>query len=218
MSLYLLTAVPLSYILMVVTSGSDRAGEKFATIVKPLLRGVATWSVGYVLYLFLAPLAPLEFTGRRIYAHYAFRDFVYWTVVAMIGFLVLRLFRRRRDEDQEWGLASCGSYMLGVLLLEPVVDMIEFHRTLNVYQLFLLPTLRVAMVYVFASLTGAAKERAPVVRLFSYLSVTAISFLPGFVPLLFRLSYPILSYLVCFVFLTGVVTIYLYALRSGASS
>ena len=213
MSMYLLAAAPIAYVFMLVTA--DSTAEAYSSVVKPLLRGIVVWIVSYLVYLFVSPLVPLQYDAPQIYGYYAFHDFGYWTSVGIVGFLLVRFLRR--DRPKEPALVSAGAFFLGVFLVQPVIDLITFHKVLNAYHLFLLPTLRILLVYAFASLISIYRDFSGLVQAVVYIAMFGFSLLLAFVPMLFTLSYPVYAYLLAVVLAAGVALLYLYALHAGTN-
>ena len=182
MSTYLLLGTPFTFIFLLFLSRSDASTEMF----RNLLRGVVVWGIGYVFYFFTSPLFELRYTPERIFTYYLFREFAYWSLFAICGHLAFSVPALRRSERGKAGEKA--AFIVGVFLLIPIIDLITYHKILNTYYLFLLPSLRIALILVFVSAPTLLRGSQIVSVLVTYAILLAWAVIATFVPMLYTLQ------------------------------
>ena len=208
MILFLLFGPPLAYLLSLAITGS-----RSISIIVYSIRGIATWIVSYLLYLILKSAVPLDFEPSRLYAYFAFHDFGFWLVTGGAGYFVSKLFGEHRYDTASFH--EIGAFIIGFLLLQPVFDLIEFHRNLDPYLLFALPLLRCAAVFAIPSFAVLSIDKAIAIRGLFALCVPVLVFLSPLVPYFREQSQILLSLLLSAIVLTGSITPFLFARRDA---
>ena len=206
MILFLLFGTPLTYLLTLAIT--DR---KSGSIVSFSLRGVAVWVVSYLLYLILRTAVPLDFESTKLYFYFAFHDYGYWMITGGAGYFVFKLFGARRHDSA--GFHEMGAFVLGFLLFQPVVDLIEFHRSLDPYLLFVLPLFRCVMVIAIPSFALLSLDKSIVVRGLFTLCTVILVFLAPLVPYFREQSQIVVSLLLALLVSAGSITPFLFARR-----
>ena len=208
MILFLLIGPPLAYLFSLAATDVGSG-----SIVIYLLRGVAVWIVAYLLYLFLRTTVPLEYELSRLYSYFAFHDFVYWLAAGSAGYFVAKLFSQRHNDQA--GFTEIGAFVLGFLLIQPVVDLIEFHRNLDPYLLFILPMLRCALVFAIPAFAALSAEKTLIIRGLLMLCVPLLIFISPLVPFYREQSQILVSLLLSLLVIAGSIAPFIFVRRDA---
>lgn len=212
MWIYLLLGPPLAYLLMVWWDDDpDSTGRLGA-----MLRGLLVWLTGIVGFLFLAPLVEIRYTPQRLYLYYLFRDFGYWTLLGILGYVVFYVLPA--DDGRRRTSGEVGAYALALFLPAPIVDLIDFRMVLNPYHLFLLPSLRIAVIFAFTGLVSAMDDTAPVFRTLSFAGTLSVALLAACVPMLYVTNRTVAACLVCGAIVAGLVSGFVLTKRARVGS
>ena len=207
MILFLLIGPPLSYMLAL----QMRKIRSPTETVRTILQGMGVWAVAFLLYLLLRPLVPLRFDRTGLYLYFALHDFVYWIAAATAGFLIVSL----RDSNPRISLSVdvIGGFLLGIFLAQPVIDLIESHQNLQIYDLFLLPALRIVLILALPALLVIAADSSLFVRILLSAAIVSLTFLAPLVPFFAVRNLAIVSYALVGIFSVGAIALFLVARR-----
>ena len=208
MSIYLLLGIPLVSTLILFLSRDEIS----ISLLYPMVRGVVTWILGYLVFFFVSPLVELRYDTEGIYFFYFFRDYGYWSFVAIAGHVLLSLSKSRRLSSD--GIGNLTAFMLGFFLLAPVVDLISYHKILNTYYLFLLPSLRIVLLLTFISVRTLFRKSTIAFRVLSYVIVLATAFLVALVPLSYTMQRFGFAYLACAIFFVSIAVLLSFVLNA----
>lgn len=205
MWLFLVAGPPLVLAILVTVSND----YSFHTVVKPLLKGIGIWIPAYIIYLFIDSSIQLDFSPDRIFLYYQLHHTTYWMVFGIIGYLITSY--KSFEPHAQDHLVGAASFMLGIFLLQSVVDLIEAHRILNAYYLFLVPTMRIIMIVGFASLVGIFRGLSPLLQIVSFVGSLATAILASLIPLFYIWSFAFVAYVLCFFLSVCVAVLFAFA-------
>ncbi len=145
MVLYSLLAVPIFALLVVSYKLSSGTDAKQIWI--QYSRGVLTFIPAYIIYLLLAGLVPLTFSYSGIYLYYFFYNALFYPFLGTLAYVVIKRF----SKDPYTGSVSEGfAFLAGFFTFVSVLEIVRHFPNYNAYLLFLLPTLRLAIIAALA--------------------------------------------------------------------
>jgi len=139
MHLFLIAAAPLSFIYVLILR--DEAGEPSSLVGVSALRGMLAYLFELAILLLLGRFAPRVYSGWSAYFYSALYDFG----IPIIGTYLLYLWftpdvRGLSSRERRLGLLS---FMAGAFTLAGIMDIFMRAEYFGLYELFLLPALRV---------------------------------------------------------------------------
>ena len=140
MHLFLIAAAPLSFIYVLILR--DEAGEPSSLVGASALRGMLAYLIELAILLLLGRFVPRVYSGWSAYFYSARYDFG----IPIIGTYLLYLWftpdvRGLSSRERRLGLLS---FMAGAFTLAGIMDIFLRAEYFGLYELFLLPALRVA--------------------------------------------------------------------------
>lgn len=184
MHIFLIAAVPLSYVYALVLR--DEAGDDASLVGVSVLRGVVAYLVELVVLLVFRRFVRRAYSGLGAYFYAAAYDFA----IPILGaFLLFLLFtpdvRGLSSRERRLGLLSFGA---GVFILAGIMDLFLQSSYFGIYELFLLPALRVAAVLLVPVFYRLFVEETFWVRGFYLAAIVALPFAMAAVFLLVIMS------------------------------
>ena len=186
MHVFLISAVPLSYIYALILR--DEAGDDPALVGASVLRGMLGYLVELIVLLIIRRYVPRPYSGIGTFFYAALHDFG----VPILGTLLLFLLftpdvRGLSGRERRLGLLSFGA---GVFTLSGIMDLFVHGGYFGLYELFLLPALRVVAVLIVPVLYLLFAEETFWIRGFYMAAIVALPFAMAAVFFLVILSMP----------------------------
>lgn len=201
MTLFLLTAVPLSYLLTVALMGAQGLPRK--TLVTPAIRGGILALVVYGLFYRIREVSVVSYAPADLFVRAMSLDVSGPAFVMLLGCALLcRWLFIERSTDFFIGWLS---FAAGFYTIFGVIEVIYPIRYPSVFDLFLVPALRVSLMLFFASFMTAARGSGGFIRVAWIVALIGSLVLPSFVPQLFLLRYTTFSVVLTGVFAIGAV-------------
>jgi hypothetical protein len=154
MILFFLTLIPLILIGLVLAHTSKSFGVK--TFLENVFWGLKLFFPALLLYLIITLFFHLNHTPRGIFFFRLIRDYLVWSVLWLTGY---GLIYRWMENSLEAAVRELIGYGLGFFLLTAVVDCIANFGSYDIYNLFLLPLLRVGLLFGAAFLVAWGRTR-----------------------------------------------------------
>lgn len=183
MLVFLLTAVPLSFFLLVALMGAGNLPQKVLILpaIPGLLfalpvHGALSWGRRFVTYEY-EPVALSIFHGVF--------DVTGPAILVLLGVVLLarRLFEER-STDLYIGLSS---FVAGFLTVVGVLEVVYAGHYHSLYDLFLLPSIRVFFLLLLPALVTAARHEGGVLRIAYIVALSVAMLVPVIVPVLFAM-------------------------------
>jgi len=149
MVLYCLFAVPI-FSLFVLSYKLSRGADAKQLWVQ-FSRGLLTFIPAYIIFLLVAGRIPLVYTYGGIYGYYFFHDAFLLSVMGALSYILIRAFSRAPEKDS---VSHVFVFFAGYFTFASVLEIVRHFPNYNYYLLFLLPTLRLAVIAAFAFLVA----------------------------------------------------------------
>lgn len=210
MSVFLLTAVPLSFLLLVTLMGAGNRSK--VVLFTPAIRGGLLALPVYALIARLEYISSVQYEPLlTLFLHVGVKDVIAPAVVALLGGIVFcwKLFSEE-STDLFVGLAA---FIAGFFTVFGVIEVVYPSHYSSVYDLFLIPVVRVGVMLLLAGLTTAVYREGSLLRVL-WVLLGLLSFaVPAFVPTLFAMSYDLISVLVTVAYI-GLALVGVYLLQT----
>ncbi len=191
MTLFLLTAVPLSFLFVVALMGAHGLPRK--TLITPAIRGGILALVVYGLFYRVRDITVISYEPSELFLRVLGLDVAGPAVVLVVGCALLcRWLFIERSTDFFIGWLS---FAAGFLTIFSVIEVVYPVRYPSIFELFLVPALRVSIMLFVASFMTAARGSFGWVRVGWIAAMLVVLILPAFVPQLFLLRYTAYSVL-----------------------
>lgn len=185
MAVFLLTAVPLTFLLTVALMGAQGLPRK--TLVTPGIRGGIFALVCYALFYWIEQMLVISYDPAQLFLRAVIIDTAGPSIVMMLGCAILcRWLAIERSTDFFIGWLS---FAAGFFTIFGVIEAVYPIGYPSIYQLFLLPALRVSLVLVVASFMTAIRGSRVWMRLAWAAALLGFLGLSAFAPQLYELRY-----------------------------
>lgn len=186
MVLYSLLAIPLFCLFLVASKFSGGSDAKRLWV--QFSRGVLVFIPVYLILLLIRTAVPLRFSYASIYAYYFIYHALYYSALGSLGYIIIKRF----SADAERGSVSeAFVFLAGFFTFSSVLDIVRNFPYFDSYELFLYPTMKLAVIAALAFLLARYVGGRGWGR-WGYLAVGALFVaMTAFVPFLFmiHLSY-----------------------------
>lgn len=198
MILFSLTLIPLLLVGLVLAHRPKSFGVK--TFLENVFWGIKLFFPALLLYLLITMFFHLDHTPRGIFLYRLIQDYLIWVLLWLTGY---GLIYRWAENSLESAVRELLAYGLGFFLMTGVVDSIINFGSYDVYNLFLLPLLRVGLLFGASFLTGWGRTRGRRIMGVTFgLAVPVFSL--GAVPaLLFYLGRPVWAVLITLILISA---------------
>ena len=183
MILFSLTLISLILIGLVLAHPPEGFGVK--TFLENVFWGIKLFFPALLFYLLINMFFHLDYTPRGIFLHRLFRDYLVWAVLWSVGY---GLIYRWIENSLESAFRELIGYGLGFFLLTGVVDCLLNFGSYDVYNLFLLPLLRVGLLFGASFLIAWGRTRDHRVMGLTFFLAIPVFALGAVPPLLFYLG------------------------------
>jgi hypothetical protein len=172
MHIFLIAAAPVSYIYALILR--DEAGESPALVGVSALRGLLAYLIELAILLLLGRFAPRTYSGIGAYFYSVLYDFG----IPVLGSFLLFLWftpdvRGLAARERQLSLLS---FVAGVVSLSGIMDIFVRAEYFGVFELFLLPGLRVAAMLLIPVLYRLFVEETFWIRILYIAGIVAIPF------------------------------------------
>jgi len=173
MHLFLFAATPLSFIYALILR--DEAGEPSSLVGVSALRGMLAYLMELAILLLLGRFIPRVYSGWGAYFYSALYDFG----IPLLGTFVLYLWftpdvRGLSSRERRLGLLS---FIAGAITLAGIMDIFLRAEYFGLYELFLLPALRVTAMLLIPILYRLFVDETFWIRGFYIVAITALPFI-----------------------------------------
>lgn len=205
MIVFLLSAVPLFGVWMLTTV--TRPGRGLRAVVTPLLIGLATWALFYVIYLVVQGAVEITYSWGGLYGYYLFHHTGFPFAFAVLGFLVFL----RRQSSPYAVIIYCSAFF-GMLAIHDVIAQLQ---VFDPYILVLLPFIRIVLIMLFTAVWAASGIYEPVRRYLLTAGVLLGGALCGLIPMFYYHSYRGTAFIVTALLVGGAGVWFWYACSFG---
>lgn len=204
MILFLLTLLPL--LMAAILLAHEPKGPGVKKFLENVIWGIRSFVVALVLYIILFLFVEKSYTLVGIYFYYVLHDYLFWGALCLGGYLLLY---RRISRPLNLGVQELFPFALGFFLLTGVVDGVVLYGELNVYNLFLMPLVRVGIMAGAVYIVALGRARGGRFMIAAPIIALLLFFLGGGPALLFSIGYPILAVAAALVLTAGGIVPYL---------
>ncbi len=185
MFLFLLTAVPIAYLLLLSFGG--QTNQPAAITLVPFVKGALLFLPVIVLLLILEQIVPEQFNPGRLYLRYALLRMAVPFLIAAAGALLV--VRGGLKNDFAGGTTAVLSFMSGYYSVLGIFDTVANIGETDAYILFMLPTLRLVIIALVPFVLIDALRAYGFARVAAFLAAAAVPFALAAVPWLYRLGF-----------------------------
>lgn len=166
-------------------------------------RGILVFVPAAVLYFIIPAGVPPFLNPGALFLFYWLHDYVLFHGIAMIAFLLFFGFSGDGDE------ISVFLFFAGFYTLAGVVDTIDYFGSYNLYVLFLLPVLRIGLLFATTLLLTLMLDAFQFFKAPFLVGALALSCVPGITALLFYRNFILVSIVITVLFLGGALASFL---------
>lgn len=203
MTLFLSIAVPLFAPLCLVLFHPGKAADR--AVIISFFKGLVWFVPAVAVFLLLQNLFSLEYTVSGLYSFYLLHDYLIPLGLGLAGFFLFFGFTRTGAPGNP---AETTMFFAGYFSLFGILEMIIRFRWLDVHVLFMRPVIFITLVAYVAAMTWLSLSNQGWIRALLVFGALAASAAMACIPLLFELSYRLLSFLLCFILLAAAIFFY----------
>lgn len=185
MFLFLLTAVPIAYLLLL--NVTRQVNQPLAFTLIAFIKGMLAFLPVLVVVMALDYAIPYQFNAGPLYLRYTLLPIGMPLAAVTLGALIL--IRGVVRSDLGGAVTAALSFLCGFYTVAGVVDTVANIGQTDPYVLFLLPVTRLVMVLLLPFLFVTLYRGVGVWRLANALAIAAMPFVLGSVPLLYRVGF-----------------------------
>ncbi len=185
MFLFLLTAVPIAYLLLLSFGG--QTNQPAAITLVPFVKGVLLFLPVIVLLLILEQIVPQQFNPGGLYLRYALLRTALPFLIATAGALVVVSGGVKNDFAA--GSTAVLSFISGYYGVFGILDTVANIGHTDPYILFMLPALRLVIIVLLPFLLIDALRAYSFARVAAFLAVAVVPFALATVAWLYRLGF-----------------------------
>ncbi len=185
MLLFLLTAVPLSFLLLVALMGGGNLPQK--VLITPAIRGGVVALPVYGLLSWVQGFVGYEYEPWPLSLYHGAFDITGPALLIILGVtLSARPLFEERSTDLYIGLSS---FVAGFFSMVGLLEAVYSEHYLSVYDLFLLPSLRVFIMLLLPALVTAARHEFGFLRIVYLFASLIVIIIPVTVSVLFAMRF-----------------------------
>jgi hypothetical protein len=166
-------------------------------------RGILVFVPAAVLYFIIPTGVPPYLKPGALFLFYWLHDYLLFQGIAIIVFLLFFGFSGDGDE------ISVFLFFAGFYTLAGVVDTIDYFGSYNLYVLFLLPVLRIGLLFATTLLLKLMLDAFQFLKVPFLIGAPALSCIPGIIALLFYRNFTLLSIVITVLFFGGALASFL---------
>ena len=149
MSIFLVGVIPLLFIFLKESFSPLQRSSFFAILIKGLLFFIPS----FLIFLIFRNIIPVKYTFWGHYFLYGFRDVFFWVLLSLGFFFLARLHRTGTARDCSYAFIS---YFTGLITPLAITDLITHSKWQNSYTLFLVPVIRIILLFMLSVLISGS--------------------------------------------------------------
>lgn len=194
MVLYCLFAVPLFALFVASSKMSGEADRR--RLWTQYFRGVLVFVPSYIILLLIRGAVPLNYTYGSIFAHYFVYEALFYAVLASIAYILIRLFSKANEHGS---VSEAFVFFSGFFTFASVIAVIRSFPYFDAYNLFLNPTIKLAIVAALAFVLARSFESVGIARWIYLLVGLAFVVATAIVPFLFFIHFAYIAVIIAVV-------------------